>query len=465
MITARQILWRVAVVCAGLALCGFAGWLALKMASHDLNTNNQLAGVVSAYVGIGSLAASVVAALVAVRQGSGSDGKQSTTAPARRVTAWDAFQLGVHRSIVVSGRDNLPALPAYISRAHDVALRELLQTRRTQMIMLTGSSSTGKTRFAHEAVRECLRRWSLLRPADSAELINLVNGRRIPRRTVVWLNEAQIYLTGPQGPAAAGALTRLLGAARSVIVIGTLWSTYWDDLTDPSDARLQDPAGPVRELLARATRVIVPESFAAENVDDATLRRLEEVASRDDRIAEALDASGEHQQIIQVLAGGLAMVTRYEHPDAGNPNAVRGTALITAAMDARRLGQLSPLMASYLRDAVPGYLDEHHRVSSDPAWFTQALAYAVMPTKGVSALIPTRLAAGIGEAEGYLLADYMAQYAQRSREATPVPATTWTAFMGMPPTRRTALGWQMRRTGVACTATASPSPPAQLTRT
>jgi len=82
--------------------------------------------------------------------------------------------LGVHQAITTDNAGSGPALPEltnYVLRAHDRRLRELLAApAQPVMLMLVGGSSTGKTRAAFEAVRECLPDWSLLRPVDATEL-------------------------------------------------------------------------------------------------------------------------------------------------------------------------------------------------------------------------------------------------------------------------------------------------------
>ena len=63
------------------------------------------------------------------------------------------------------------------------------------MVMLVGSSSTGKTRACWEAVQRLPAGWRLWHPIDpdrpQAALAEL---KQVGPRTVVWLNEAQFYL-------------------------------------------------------------------------------------------------------------------------------------------------------------------------------------------------------------------------------------------------------------------------------
>ncbi|MGD3111839.1 hypothetical protein [Streptomyces sp. YGL11-2] len=55
---------------------------------------------------------------------------------------------------------------------------------------------------------------------------------------------------------------------------------------------------------------------------------------------------------------------RYESAD--EPPTWFARALVTAAMDASRLGWHGPLLDGSLRDAAPGYLDDEQRTAADP---------------------------------------------------------------------------------------------------
>jgi hypothetical protein len=189
------------------------------------------------------------------------------------VAEWDALELGVHRAITADSATEqaLPELTTYVPRAHDRRLRELLAApTKPVMVVLVGDSSTGKTRAAFEAVRECLPGWSLLRPVDAAELVSQLTGGAAGPRTVLWLNEAQIFLRDQ--PEAAAALGRLVAEGEPVAMMGTMWPQFWKDLTAEPAGGWPDVHYQARELLLHGTvRVEVPEAFAGEDL--AELRR------------------------------------------------------------------------------------------------------------------------------------------------------------------------------------------------
>ncbi|MGA5900231.1 hypothetical protein [Streptomyces venetus] len=113
----------------------------------------------------------------------------------------DPIDLEVHRAIDVEESprpSGLPALPAYVSRPHDRVLRGAVQeatTGRSQLVMLVGGSSTGKTRACWEAVQQLPEGWRLWHPIDperpGAALADLA---QVAPRTVVWINESHHYL-------------------------------------------------------------------------------------------------------------------------------------------------------------------------------------------------------------------------------------------------------------------------------
>jgi len=126
----------------------------------------------------------------------------------KKVADWDALQLGVHPAITadVGKGQALPELTTYVRRAHDIQLRELLVApSQPVMVVLVGGSSTGKTRAAFEAVQACLPDWSLLRPVDAAELVAQLASVPVSPRSVLWLNEAQVFLRDQPEAAARAA--------------------------------------------------------------------------------------------------------------------------------------------------------------------------------------------------------------------------------------------------------------------
>jgi uncharacterized protein YidB (DUF937 family) len=343
---------------------------------------------------------------------------------ARPVTAWDAQRLGVHRSISADPAPGQapPELTVYVEREHDVRLRAPLSAPTGPvMAMLVGGSSTGKTRTAFEAVRRCMPSWSLLRPLDAADLLGQVRSGAVGPRTVLWLNEAQVFLRGQADVAVA--LRRLLAGDEPVVVIGTMWPEFWKELTSATDDDPLDVKHQTRELLLHdAVRVDVPEAFTGR--DRAQLGR---VATTDPRLAAAAAATERDGKVIQVLAGGPEIVQRYDHPADADDRF--GKAVVTAAMDARRVGCESPIGASFLEAAAPAYVDPSDRAGAPETWFDTGLREATRAVRGIAALTERRQEPGVGPADGYVLHDYLDQYGRLTRRAELVPAEVWDALI------------------------------------
>ena len=135
----------------------------------------------------------------------------------------DPFALEVHRS-VQPGQEQagLPDLPSYLPREHDAALARMVTAAaqgRSQIAVLVGGSSTGKTRACWEALwllRDQPGPWRLWHPIDpSRPEATLRDLPGIRPRTVVWLNEAQFYLGGEWRARGTGCGWAARPAARS----------------------------------------------------------------------------------------------------------------------------------------------------------------------------------------------------------------------------------------------------------
>ncbi len=330
---------------------------------------------------------------------------RAAPSPARPITGWHPFDLDVHRAV---GPTDLPYLPAYLPRGHDAALAAWLTPPSTGMAVLTGGSSTGKTRALYEAVAAHLPTWPLVYPRTAEDLLRVL-AAGIEPGTVLWLNETQNHLTGTHGEQAAVALRTLLELPGPFVVLGTMWPRYWSALAAQPQA-----GGLLRHRVERirvADRLTPAQATAAP--DDPRLRRA---------LATAHDG-----RVIQVLAGGPALVECHEHPDTTEDR--YATAIVTAALDARRLGHHGLLPAALLAGAAPGYLDEEDRVDAPGTWFADGMAVAASDLLGVAALIPKRRGPGVGPPDGYDVHDYLDQHARTTRRRAVTPDSLWDALV------------------------------------
>ncbi|MBV9011215.1 MAG: hypothetical protein JO272_04060 [Pseudonocardiales bacterium] len=370
----------------------------------------------------------------------------------RAISDHDPLLLGVHPAIHAgsSGADDgeeLTVLTPYVVRDHDQKLRARLRDGCGHlMVVLVGGSSAGKTRACVEAVREVLARWPVVHPATAEELLTLLDDGTVTG-TVLWLNETQRYLQPPHGRDVAIALRRVLStpartAEDRVVIVGSMWlDPYWHTFTRPPQPGEPDTYAEVRDLLIRpGMRIRVADDFST--ATDEQRAELDRLASQDPRLAMAVTAGGEQLRITQTLAGGPLLLDHYRDL-AGTP----AHAVLTAAMDAHRIGYESPSPATFLEQAVPGYLTPEQRATgAGPGWLTTALKAAAQHIHGVRALTPIRIDETIDEADSYVLHDFLAQHAIHDRRREPLPASLWDAA-----TRRVEELADLRRIGYNAT--------------
>ncbi len=321
-------------------------------------------------------------------------------------------------------------LPAYVERAHDQKLREVLRTAaegaEAVLVVVRGSSCTGKTRAAYEAVRHVggLDGWDLIFPRTASSALEVMGVRALVPRTVLWLDDAHQLLSGSEGEALAAGLLSRLAQPGPVIVVATLWDAAFTDLTAPpceGAVAGADPHRHARALLTGATAIVrVPPVFGAQD-----LRALDSLDG--DPALTAARRSSRDGKITQTLAAGLQLVDRYE--SAHEPPACYTRALITAAMDAYRLGWDAPLPDGFLRDAAPGYLTDEQRTAAGPRWFVSAIADARARVQRVAAALePVARPGGMGAQRGVSrLADYLDAHGRAIREHATPPQSFWTA--------------------------------------
>ena len=336
-----------------------------------------------------------------------------------RVSEADPRRLGVHAAISVPGvPDEVP--PEYVPRDADAAeygvrAKVAAAAERGGFVLLVGGSSVGKTRCAAEAVRALLPDWWLVHPAGPAEVAALAAAPS--PRTVVWLDELQRYLDGEHGLTGGGGA----GAAERpdpVVIIGTLWPDRYTAYTTVPAPGGADPHAREREVLDLAAVIRIGPEFSPAEQD-----RARAAAARDPRLRVALDAAG--YGLTQTLAAAPQLVARWEDAQTADPYA---WAVLTAALDAARLGARAPLSADFLRAAAPGYCTSQQQAEAPDNWFEQALAYATGKLHGAAAAL-SPAGAGMGQVAGYTAADYLIQHASRERRYARVPASTWDAIL------------------------------------
>ncbi|MGW2691994.1 helix-turn-helix domain-containing protein [Streptomyces sp. NPDC001296] len=361
-------------------------------------------------------------------------GRQSAIRP---ISEWNPLDLEVHRAVSASGHGTGEVLPAYVVREHDRALLSEVAAAdagSSRMVVLVGTSSSGKTRACWEAVKPLASKgWQLWYPFDPTRAEEALEGMRdVPPRTVVWLDESQHYLGHPRrGEQIAAALRDLLMHPERgpVLVMGTLWPEYARRFTAPPALGVPDPHAQARALLS-GRLIRVPDAF-----DGSALESASALARHGDtRLAVALAYSCDGR-VTQFLAGAPELMARYHN---ASPAA---RAILHAAMDARRYGTGASLPAAFLAEAAVDYLSDAEFDSLGNDWAESAFAEATQLVRGhMAPLTKVRASAAsrFGEQAGVVvqerapdqafhLADYLVEVGRAKRRTLFPPASFWHA--------------------------------------
>jgi hypothetical protein len=350
----------------------------------------------------------------------------------------DPFELHVHHAAWVGKfAGQVPVLTPYLERDHDRALRAAIRQTADHgpsvFAFLEGDSTVGKTRALFEAIRMITPDWPVVWPVDAEELVRWLDAGKIVSGTVLWLNESQTYLDAEIGAKAAARLDALLRSVPGIVGVGTLWrEPYLEKYLKQGEQ--PDIYAPVRHMLTspRTVHIVVPDHLTL-----LEQRAWEELAGHeagrpDQRVAAALDAADEDGKVIQHLTGGPELLRCYRSGTGFTPVE---RALITAVLDARRLGHTAPVPRVVLEEACDGYLTPRQRPGG-PDWAVTALTALTTGKRAdggstgigrmLTALTPDRTASG--QEPGYLPDDYLDQNTRDELAEELAPIQLWDAL-------------------------------------
>lgn len=329
------------------------------------------------------------------------------------------------------GRTEHPSAPAYLLRPADDTLRAALDDpQRSVIVCVVGAPASGKTRACWEAVREQLPTWHLWHPVAPSPALCLLDGIRsgnLTRRTVLWLNEAADYLTGPTAEETATALREALRSPvlQPLVVLCTFRPETFKALTsDPavlpgSEADGSHPSHvrQVTRLLSMAQTVAMPDCFMEEHV-----QRLRQHVPEDQRVAEAVHLAPEGR-ITQYLAGCLALLDRYKTASAPEK------AVLESAMDLRRLGLVPSLPGPLLEATASALLSPEDHAMLPADWFHRAVTELRKPRRGLPGPLTCSAPQPYedSEADRYRLADPLARHGATERVFRVPPDAWWQA--------------------------------------
>ncbi|MEU7484884.1 tetratricopeptide repeat protein, partial [Streptomyces sp. NPDC042319] len=328
------------------------------------------------------------------------------------VEAWGALAAGAHPARPDAAGDTVPP---YVPRDIDTVLRARLAKAVEQggLLLVVGESTAGKTRAAHQAVRQCeaLGGCRVLAPDTGPDLVIAVEVVATTRvRCMVWLDDLEQYL-GPGGleTEVLAELVRL-----QVPVVATMQLRHYD-MFYPRNAVTRSNGPDGRQAAAAGARVLMqtePLPLQRRWSSDE-LARAE--ACDDPRIIDAATRHGPYG-VAEYLAAGPALLTewRYAARPGGHP---RGAALVAAAVDLIRTGLRPPYPTSLLTTLHQHYLPDSALLRPEPP--NEALDWASRLRHGTtSLLLPTN------DPDAWNVFDYLSDHT-----VTPIPTQVWDAAL------------------------------------
>ncbi|WP_152644840.1 hypothetical protein [Kitasatospora griseola] len=351
-------------------------------------------------------------------------------------------QLEVHDAVLPQSHGHLlPELTPYLARELDAKLRTALKPALAGgpavLVVLTGDSSTGKTRALYEAVRELAPDRPLLRPATAGHLLEMIAEGQLRPGTVLWLNEFQRILLDTEGERAAAELRAVLEKQPGVAAVATLWQDpYWRELTHQGGFPDRHPHARALLIGAHARRIRV-----ADELTEGERKRWRALAADhgDGRLHHAEAAGAADGRFIQHLSGGPELLEAYL-AGPGDHFTHQEHALITAALDAHRLGHryssATPLSAALLADAADGTLPARHRAAvtdwAGPVLTALSTGCREDDTRTDIRRSLTTLNAlreRAGDPPVFVAADYLRQHIEHHRFEQPASAALWDALI------------------------------------
>ncbi|SEN21200.1 hypothetical protein SAMN05660976_07053 [Nonomuraea pusilla] len=309
--------------------------------------------------------------------------------------------LGVHPAIEVDG---LPEIPPYVPRDIDRTLDDL--TLNGGLVVIEGNSAAGKTRCAFEALvrNKPKASWeSVLIPADGKALRQVIDTGYNFRNMVVWLDDLEEYMSS-DGLNENIARTLCPDGRNDVLLLCTL----------RSKAKLELFATRPETEGMRGDRLLSPGRSIAKTIrlDRALSKRERRAAIRhasDIRIAQALAVTDDTGLAEFISAGPLAVERWLDGEHGANE---LGSALVSAAVDIRLTGYLSPLPREWIEACATVYLEERRKHRLTASDFSLAWEWATHEIQGASScLIPK------GN-NTYSAFDYLIDYRQTAAEAS-----------------------------------------------
>ncbi|MEV5850119.1 tetratricopeptide repeat protein [Streptomyces sp. NPDC051985] len=334
----------------------------------------------------------------------------------------DLVGIGVHPAAPTAdaapSASAMTRVPPFVRRDRSADIEQALRTRR--FVLVVGESTAGKSRAAFEAAKAVLPDavFVVPDPTEPASVRTAVAALRGARRSVVWLDDIERYLgTGGLTPRVLRELTGHDGT----VVVATIRAQERARFADATNAGVRAGVNGAeghrsgRDVLAAADEIRLERRWREEEVV-----RAREYGRRDERIAQAVDSAARYG-IAEYLAAGPQLFAAWQDAWAPEGGHVRGAALVTAAVEARRAGWHRPLPVTLLRDLHEEHLAARGGPALRPENWETALDWATTPFYATSSLLLPHDASG----EHVQVFDYLPDAVDTAPGFTPVLDGTW----------------------------------------
>ncbi|MCE7003025.1 hypothetical protein LWC34_09320 [Kibdelosporangium philippinense] len=400
------------------------GWWFLVVAAAVTGVmsavSKQYTGLVAAIVvAVGGACAAVLSERGRAQLASPAAKKRSPFYLSRVDRITDPIRLGVHPAATVERTDGTSdRVPPFIERDRSPELAAALQAGG--FVLVVGDSTAGKTRLAYETMRVCLPRHVCVVPDNPAAFGAAVAAVKQNRPSVLWLDDLERYL-GADGLHRAEIDDVLDGKRGRTIVLATLRAHEREWFSERNDSGREHGerqwAGTARAVL----NAVTSEIHLERRWSDRELASAQAFHG-DVRVRRAL-ASADRYGLAEHLAAGPELLRELTNAWSVRTGRARGAALVTAAVDIRRIKYHRPVPLSLLRDLHEAYLTDRGGVALRPEDWDEALDWATQPLHATSSLLEPH------PGDEYLAFDYLVDAAAKASAPARVLDATWQAVV------------------------------------